>query len=168
MFKMTARTGFFLTLIASLVLFGDTCPRDTGGSQEDGLVECIAWCDGVSNCVACSATSGCGPNYKNAGPGQYGWHPCRKENDMGGRASESNRRECMRYCEENSERCDICSTLSNCGPNFYNMEDFKAVWARNWHACEDTRLNDTDTEYSLATIERGTVSIPSHTRPQFR
>lgn len=156
--KMTnRRILLFMVVCCAILLGGQTCPENRH-PQNTHLRECINWCNGVDGCVACSTLSDCGAYYTDMNSFGGIWYACRARDSWFGDKSEDHRRDCIEYCEDNSDRCDFCSTLSDCGPNYRDMGDSFSGTGRNWHACEDNTLNSLSGQ-----IERGTISLPSHT-----
>ena len=129
--------------------------------QQQNFRSCQIWCTGTGGCVACSSYAGCSANYTSINTFRNGnvWFACRARNSRNGRRSEDNRRRCLSYCASNSRRCDMCSTLSSCGPNYRRMASFGGR-GTNWYACEDDQLNTTGSGPRQRTIRTGTVSIP--------
>jgi hypothetical protein len=163
MCKNTVRLSGFLLLMG--ILFS---PERANAVQDLALIDCEQWCVGTSNCVACSTISDCGSYYTDINTFRRGsgwdWHACRARASNYGRRSEEKRRECIQYCQENWQYCDMCSTYSNCGQDYTTLRSFTGT-GRNWYACQSDRMNTTRPPKSLENIDfekiyNGTVSIP--------
>lgn len=150
----TSWRALLLGTLAFVLFTGQDCP--SGVSRD--LPDCLAYCAGVSNCVACSTLIDCGHGYDRINI-HGDWHSCRPRDRSYGRASEENRLACLAFCEANSSLCDLCSDLRYCGPGFEPMEGGHATgWGRNWHACDDGHL-----DVLRNAISYGTISLPAHT-----
>jgi hypothetical protein len=163
MWKNIARLSVFFLLIG--ILFW---PERANAEQDLALRDCASWCVETSNCVACSTLSGCGSYYTDINTFRRGsgkvWYACRARNSKNGRRSEGERRECIQYCRENWEYCDMCSTYKNCGQDYDRLKSFTGK-GRNWFACQNDRVNDSRHPKSidnpdLYRIFHGTVSMP--------
>lgn len=148
---------------AAILLFFLLPLRPAVAQQTHEFMACFDWCNGRSECKACSSASGCGSYYTSIVDFSYRWFACRPRNSRKGRQSESNRNACLTYCARTAQ-CDICSTYTNCGTNYRRMRSFTGA-GRNWYACQDNISNTAheNRRHRLQfgrRISRGTISVP--------
>lgn len=96
--------------------------------------DCEAYCETNPDCVGCKKK--CGSGYRTikkwAGRGNN-WRACAKRNYRDP-ASNWNRDECHRWCDENQPLCFKCDTNKHCGPERVAIRSWKGK-GRNYHAC---------------------------------
>lgn len=98
---------------------------------------CNAWCRSTPDCIECvTAAGGCrsGLRKMNRWGGRgYNFIACGKR-QYNNPASNWNRDECYKWCDENKPLCHKCDTNKGCANDYAVVKSWKGK-GRNFHAC---------------------------------